>query len=310
MRRFVVFSCLCFNLIFSFAQDRNVYVSSKKVAVGEQISLKYEIAYHKRSRFIFTFPDSIFPCKKITSATNLIGEPFDHLEILFKNDTIIPKGDSIQRTITMKLMSWEPGTLILQPLPYELDSIKGNFSSVLIECILEKEKVDLTFYDIKERFNRIESEGSLPSFWWILLPLLMVVLVILFLKIRKKNANRQKVSDTNIKIQTLKNLSKIREKKLWETNQKMHATELTFLIRWYLSVNFQLNLLERTSNETIILLKQYGLDPSYLTKLSLIFAQSDAIKFADATLDNAEHVKLLDLAEEVIQSTYFESSND
>ena len=90
----------------------------------------------------------------------------------------------------------------------------------------------------------------------------------------------------------------------------MHATELTFLIRWYLSVNFQLNLLERTSNETIILLKQYGLDPSYLTKLSLIFAQSDAIKFADATLDNAEHVKLLDLAEEVIQSTYFESSND
>ncbi|NBU47560.1 MAG: hypothetical protein EBS34_09015 [Flavobacteriales bacterium] len=311
MKRFGLICFLCFKLLFFYAQEKNVFVSAKKVAVGEPLTVKFEISYDKRSSFKFSFPDSIFPCNKLSSSGNLIGEPFPHLEIVFKNDTLVTKGDVFLRTMTIKLVSWEPGTLILQPLTYELDNVKNSFSSVLVECYLENEKPNLPLNDIKERFNRIESEGTKPSLWWIILPISLLVLAVVFWCVRnsKNKVKRKKASDTNIKSQALMNLAALKNKKLWESDQKKHVTELSFLVRWYLSVNFQLNLLERTSNETVILLKQYGLDRSCLTKLSAILTQCDAIKFADARINNEQHLKLLDLAEELIQLTYFESNN-
>ena len=303
MTRIVLILSLTCSWIASFAQEVSTYVSSKEVSVGEVLVVQYEINLPKGQGIRFNPPVGDFPCKRIAEQSNLAGSEFTELEIVGYSDTVLnSNGTSLWRA-QFKLIPWDTGTLVLQPLPYLLNNQMDYFTSILIESSFVPSKKGIRIYDIDESISPIKKDFILSEFllkyYWIPVILLLVMLLIIWYKRRKRSTYPAPITLT-LKQQTLQSIEKIIQKKQWETNQKIHYTEFSFILRWYLSARYNINLLERTTFETILLLNALALDEYLLAQIKQIFAEVDSVKFAKTSLTQEQHEKLLEQLKEVV----------
>jgi hypothetical protein len=303
MTRSYIIISLIFSWIATYAQEVSTYVSSKEVSVGEVLDVQYEISLPKGQGIKFNPPIGNFPCKRIAEQSNLAGSDFTELEIVSYSDTVLySNGTSLWRA-QFKLIPWDTGTLVLQPLPYTLNNQMDYFTSILIESSFVPTKKGIRIYDIDESITPIKKDFILSEFllkyFWIPIIILLVILGIFWYKRRQRQTIPAPISLT-LKQQTLQSIEKIIQKKQWETNQKAHYTEFSFILRWYLSARYNINLLERTTFETILLLNALALDEYLLTQIKQIFAEVDSVKFAKTSLTPDQHDKLLEQLKEVV----------
>ena len=103
---------------------------------------------------------------------------------------------------------------------------------------------------------------------------------------------------TIIAINTLENL------RLWEKQKtKEHFIELSLLIRTYLSSRFTINLLEKTTFETKLLLQQKGLEDKTIDTIILLLTESDMVKFAKSLPEEIAILKIDQIAREIVAET-------
>ena len=303
MTRIVFILSLTCSWIASFAQEVSTYVSSKEVSVGEVLVVQYEINLPKGQGIRFNPPVGDFPCKRIAEQSNLAGSEFTELEIVGFSDTVLNSNGTKLWRAQFKLIPWDTGTLVLQPLPYLLNNQMDYFTSILIESSFVPSKKGIRIYDIDESISPIKKDFILSEFllkyYWIPVILLLVMLLIIWYKRRKRPTSPTPIPLT-LKQQTLQSIEKIIQKKQWETNQKIHYTEFSFILRWYLSARYNINLLERTTFETILLLNALALDEYLLAQIKQIFAEVDSVKFAKTSLTHEQHEKLLEQLKEVV----------
>ncbi len=303
MKQFVLFVALISARVLTMAQEPNTYVSSKEISVGGILEVQYEISLSKNQHITFNPRLGYFPCNRISAKSNLKGTEFKELEILSYSDTIVDSGESKLWRANFKLIPWDTGTLVLQPLPYSLDSQMSYFTSILVQSTFIPAKKGVRIYDINESSTPFKKElvwtELLSKYWWILLLFLLIGLFIVVYKKRAKVAPIEPESIT-LKQQTLQSIEKLEAKQQWRTDQKLHYTELSFILRWYLSTRYKINLLERTTFETILLLRALKLDEYLITQISLIFKEVDAVKFANSELPSSEHEKLIEWSKEVV----------
>lgn len=303
MKQLVLFVALISARVLTMAQEPNTYVSSKEISVGGIIEVQYEISLSKNQHITFNPPLGYFPCKRISAKSNLKGTEFKELEILSYSDTIVDSGGSKLWRANFKLIPWDTGTLVLQPLPYSLDSQMSYFTSILVQSTFVPAKKGIRIYDINESSTPFKKElvwtELISKYWWV--PLLFL-LIGLFIVVYKKRANVAPIEPESLtlKQQTLQSIEKLEAKQQWHTDQKLHYTELSFILRWYLSTRYKINLLERTTFETILLLRALKLDEYLITQISLIFKEVDAVKFANSELPTSEHEKLIEWSKEVV----------
>ncbi|MFM1809036.1 MAG: hypothetical protein RLZZ382_261 [Bacteroidota bacterium] len=303
MKQLVLFVALISAPWITVAQEPNTYVSSKEITVGGILEVQYEISLLKNQDIAFNPPLGYFPCNRISAKSNLKGTEFKELEILSYSDTIIDSGGSKLWRANFKLIPWDTGTLVLQPLPYSVDSQMNYFTSILVQSTFVPAKKGVRIYDINESNTPFKKElvltEVLSKYWWIPLLLLFIGLFIVVYKKRTKSSLIEPESLT-LKQQTLQSIEKLVAKQQWSTDQKLHYTELSFILRWYLSSRYNINLLERTTFETILLLKALKLDEYLITQISLIFKEVDAVKFANSELPASDHEKLIEWSKEVV----------
>lgn len=303
MKQLVLFVALISARVLTMAQEPNTYVSSKEISVGGILEVQYEISLSKNQHITFNPPLGYFPCNRISAKSNLKGTEFKELEILSYSDTIVDSGGSKLWRANFKLIPWDTGTLVLQPLPYSLDSQMSYFTSILVQSTFVPAKKGIRIYDINESSTPFKKElvwtELLSKYWWILL---LFLLMGLFIVVYKKRANVAPIEPESLtlKQQTLQSIEKLEAKQQWRTDQKLHYTELSFILRWYLSTRYKINLLERTTFETILLLRALKLDEYLITQISLIFKEVDAVKFANSELPSSEHEKLIEWSKEVV----------
>lgn len=303
MKQLVLFVALISAGVLTMAQEPNTYVSSKEINVGEILEVQYEISLSKNQHITFNPPLGYFPCNRISAKSNLKGTEFKELEIFNYSDTIVDSGGSRLWRANFKLIPWDTGTLVLQPLPYSLDSQMSYFTSILVQSTFVPAKKGIRIYDINESSTPFKKElvwtEFLSKYWWILF---LFLLMGLFIVVYKKRANVAPIEPESLtlKQQTLQSIEKLEAKQQWRTDQKLHYTELSFVLRWYLSTRYKINLLERTTFETILLLKALKLDEYLITQISLIFKEVDAVKFANSELPSSEHEKLIEWSKEVV----------
>jgi hypothetical protein len=274
----------CFIQAIFFAQQPAVRISKDVTLIGKPFDLIYSIELEGKDNFQFSPQQGTFKAK-ITQAENAVNAlDFQEIEILKFSDTIVRK-DGKKTWIGMyELCAWDSGLVVLEGQQGVLNDSTIGFSSAYIKVNLVEHEKGRELFDIKESFLELEDETNywdifLRYFSWWVLPL--VALLIFYFVKKKKNQVPNYEPEISLREKTLTAIKALEKAELWRKNQiKEHFVELSFILRSYLTARYDVNLLDKTTSETRILLKAKGLDKELLDTISRLLNHADMVKFA------------------------------
>ena len=167
-------------------------------------------------------------------------------------------------------------------------------------------------YDIKEGYAKLPAEPisiQIKNFfksnrWW-LVPIILIGLgTWIYFRWKKVTKKPIKIKVLSLKERTLMAIDALEKEKLWEKGKlKKHYIELSFILRSYLAARYEVNLLEKTTQETKLLLTQKGLNKETIEVIVEILIQSDMVKFAKSSPDELSVLRISVLAKQIIAET-------
>ena len=296
--RFGIAFFFAFQFFALFAQQPVVRISSEKVTVGNRVNLIYSIQLKKDDKFKFDKIQGNFPAKITSDNSSLKGGEFNEIEIIDFQDTIIIKGKVKTWIGAYELCAWDSGLVVLEGQRFTLNDSTGDFPSVYLKCSLMPHKKGQDIYDIKESFVKTQYKkdwlyyGLRYVFWW-LLPL------ILYLLYRWWNRREPKivkqVREMSLKKKSLMASDALEKAELWKRDKvKEHFVELSYILRSYLTSRYELNLLDKTTTETKLLLTAKGIEKPVVDSILNVLNHSDLVKFAASKP-----------SEEIIEKSFF-----
>lgn len=282
--RICIFSILFFASLSLVAQQPEARMTKNKVIVGNRVELIYSIKLEKNDDFKFRKPPGNFPAKITNENSSLKGGEFNEIEIVSFYDSIIVNGTDRMWIGAFELCAWDSGLVVLQGLRFTLNDSTGSFPSTYLQCNLIPHKKGKDIYDIKESFFKAPVEkdwlyyGTLYVFWW-LIPL--IVYLIYRWRTRSNEKPKAYVHEMSLKQKTLFAVAALEKAELWKRDMlKEHFVELSYILRSYLTSRFDLNLLDKTTYETKLLLTAKNIDSEVIKSILKVLNHSDMVKFA------------------------------
>ena len=289
-----------------FGQQPKTILSQNKIEVGEKITLSYVVVLKNDDKISFNPSNTFIPAIRLKDTDSASSEK-NLLEILTPfRDTIIEEANQQLWVGIYEITAWEPDTYQILEQPILINGQKFILPSVKLSAELVEARKDKEFYDIKESFAEIPVENNeiefLFNYWWVLLLIVLVLIAfILWIKRKSSKTPMKLILAIDKRAEAIAAIEQLEQKKLWEKNQlKVHYVELSLILRTYLSDSYQINLLEKTTTETCLLLKQLNLDEETLTLINGILEASDLVKFAKSHTDETVIYSISDAAKKVI----------
>lgn len=296
--RFGIAFFLAFQFFELFAQQPVVRISSEKVTVGNRVNLIYSIQLKKGDNFKFDKIHGSFPAKITSDNSSLKGGEFNDIEIMDFQDTIILKGKTKTWIGVYELCAWDSGLVVLEGQRFTLNDSTSDFPSVYLKCSLVPHKKGQDIYDIKESFIKTQYKkdwlyyGLRYVFWW-LLPLILYLLYRWWN--RKEPKQVKHVIEMSLKKKSLMAIDALEKAELWKRDKvKEHFVELSYILRSYLTSRYELNLLDKTTTETKLLLTAKGIEKPVVDSILNVLNHSDLVKFAASKP-----------SEEIIEKSFF-----
>jgi hypothetical protein len=312
MRLFLAISLFVLLAPSSWAQQAKTVLSKTDVEVGEKIMLTYLLLYNQSNDFSFSRDQSILPCEKLDKNGNFVKDTAS-LEILnhFKDSTL-KETDKKLWTGIFEITVWDTGTFKIPEISVNFNNTDIKFPAAIFKSQLVQKQDSTELYDIKEEFTELPKEleeqvakSKIPSYLWLII--WAVIVVIAFFIIRwmiGKKSKEDAEEKLDFQQQTIRALDELKRKELWlQGKEKEHYSEMSFLLRSYFSHCYQLNLLEKTTHETVLLLKQLKLEPSKINEIQFLLNGADLVKFAKSRPDEDHNVALLERAKTIVQNT-------
>lgn len=294
-----------------FSQEGSVSLSQNSILIGENITLTYRITLQKNTTFKFIPKQNILPSYRKSKTGILSSATSDDIEILSPfHDTVFTMKDSKIWIGIYQITAWDSGTFVLENSSILIDDSTFFFPNIELTASLVKAKQGQDIYDIKESFAEIPNEPfSIKKFaknnwWWLSLIAISLVVYLIYKRFKTLNKQIPVFKELSLKDRTLIAIDALEKERLWEKNKvKEHFVELSFILRSYLSSRFEINLLEKTTHETKLLLQQKGLhDETIIVIISILF-ESDMVKFAKSQPDEISVLKISQLARQVVAET-------
>ena len=111
----------------------------------------------------------------------------------------------------------------------------------------------------------------------------------------------KKSDELSLRERTLQAIQQLRKKEDWlHGKTKSHYVGFSAILKQYLSSRYELNLMERTTYETITLLKVKGLDRDMVRRIEVLLRESDMVKFAKTELNDMHIRSSLFRLEEIV----------
>ena len=272
--------CLLCGLQFSVlsAQKFSVQatIDSTFLFIGEQTALTFEVDQSADERInIPLFSDTII------SGLELVER--------LKVDTTQIENNRIKVKHSFLLTSFDTALYYIPPFAFSSvggDTVESNPLSLKVFTVdLQTDSTDFQIADIKPIYA---PPFNWKKFFLILLYVLLGVLasygiyrlVLLYLK---KNSDILKEPEVVIPahVTALEGLDRIKQEKIWQQGKyKVYYTELTDVVRTYISKRYDVNAMESTSDETLFLLKNFDVDRNAISLLKSMFQLADLVKFA------------------------------
>ena len=316
MKNWICIFCLSFINLFVFGQDSQTIIEKNKLLVGEQFTITYHVT-------LIEGDDVKFESFKLNLAANNPEKSKEttQLEIVipFEDTIIISKGKR-EWFGSYRLVPWDSGFFQIQTVKYFINGKTNYFPAVSFSVDLIKAKKGQDIYDIKESFTKLPpkkfsfkeaiKEFNSKNGWWFyaLLALLLGLFIYYRLKKRKKDkvipAKVETIRPLSLKEKTILAIENLDQKQLWNQGLlKQHYIELSFILRDYLSKRYMLNLFEKTTYETKLLLTQKGLSVLTIDTIGEILDQSDMVKFAKSEPEEITVIRLSLIAKQIIEQT-------
>lgn len=275
---------ICLFLIFGLqnfvvsAQDFSVQatIDSTFLFIGEQTAVTFEIDQPVDDKInVPLFSDTI------VSGIELVER--------LKIDTIQTESNRVKVKHSFVVTSFDTALYYIPPFPFyndKGDTVKSNALSLKVFTVdISSDSTEFQIADIKPIYA---PPFNWKKFFMVLLYVLLGLLAVygiyrlVLIYVRKKyDILKEPEVVIPAHIMALDGLNRIKEEKIWQQGKyKAYYTELTDVIRTYISKRYDVNAMESTSDETLSLLKNFEIERTTVSLLKSIFQLADLVKFA------------------------------
>jgi len=258
-----------------FSQEVEVFTNVDSLKVGIPFKLTYRVKLNG------TFPwkeksSKVFPAFSLEN-------PKDSCYVELVKEERIKDSEGWQK-YEMTLIPWDTGTVVLKETKYSLGDSTVKFSSDTVFVSTELINSSNDIIDIREKFiesskNSNNDEQKNNWIYWVYLFLGLGLLSALLYWVLIKRKSPEFLLKTP-KERALNELEKLKKTRNWETNQKDYYDKLSWILRTYITEEFLVNLMDKTTSETTTLLKTMGLNTSIVKEIEEILNSADLVKFA------------------------------
>lgn len=267
-------------LVTGGLQAQNVTVDASidsfQLFIGEQAKIKLEVSYDAGKRL------------KLPPLTKTLMEGVEIVDKQLPDTQYLNNGKRLLVTEIYTITSFDSALYTIPPFEVTVDG-KPYYSKELALKVLtipvDTTKVD-SFFGPKTIWD---TPLTFKEWAWLIVLLLLVcgtaVLVIYFINRYVKNKPIIRivkvVPPLPAHVKALNEIERIKQEKLWEreNNPKQYYTELTDVLRTYMSDRYGFNAMEMTSDEIIAKLRSLQ-DKEALHELITLLETADLVKFA------------------------------
>ena len=276
---------LFISTINCYGQTLEVNISRDEVRVGDVFILQYMISD------VSDFPETInandfFPVNVLSKDT-LVEQSDSLVEILSYRDSIIMMNGISGYIRSYHLIAWDSSALSLVGFDYLYNDSVLKFPPVYLNVTYYNTEDGVELLDIQEDFHDWKKSTSKinkkSNLWWIWIILSVIcVISVLFLLWRRTHNKRHALKQSLQEI-TLEQIEKLKKEKLWQKDMlKEHFVQFSHILRTYLTNRFGISFLDKTTEQSILLLDQLELDEKIKNMILQLLQKSDLVKFADS----------------------------
>lgn len=295
------------------AQQLSEKISHDNILIGEPVSVKYIVKTKLADTLAFTkkidaikarFTDEGGSLSKKEAEFELV-EPF--------RDTVIALATNKKWIGEYIVTIWEDGEYIIPGPTISINDSTYRFDDLAVEVTLVGQKKDVDLYGIRENFAEIPVEPfSLIKFlkenwWWMAIVVAALLLGWLIARRRRWDReieNREDIRPMSLKERTIMAVDALDKSELWNKEQlKEHFVELSYILRSYLTSRYNISLLDKTTEQTKIILTKQGLNVETVDDIARILSQSDMVKFAKSEPDIISILRQSTLVKQIIAET-------
>ncbi|MDB3905537.1 hypothetical protein N9335_03585 [Crocinitomicaceae bacterium] len=293
----------------TFGQSLDAHISDSEIRVGDVFELNYVISNSDKFPVTINFGD-VFPSELLTSDT-IQEKSIPPVEIVSFSDSLVTLNELSQVIRSYNLIVWDSCALSLIGFEYSiLDSIV-RFPPVYVNVSYYDSKEGVELMDIEERFhnwnkdnkdNKSESDST-----WLITVLIIVIVTLLglFFFILWRKRNNREDNKKSLQESTLEQIKILENEELWRNDLlKEHFVRFSHLLRSYLTSRFGISFLDKTTQQSILLLDSLSIEETLKIKILQLLKNSDLVKFADSNIEDRTILVLFeDLRFIVIQTT-------
>lgn len=286
-------ACWCF--VAGFAQTKRVYWVEDSVRIGDKAKLTI-LVKHKPKQFDYNPISDVFICD-VSHKGQTLWKPGGELEIESFQDTTYTGNGITYWKGTYTLIAWDSAKYRLPELWMSWKDSTFAFRVPNLYVGFVKKKVKDGIQEIP-----IEPENDywrwIKKYWW---AIVMVVIGVIIAILWNKRRKIKKSDELSLRERTLLAIQQLRKKEDWlHGKTKSHYVGFSAILKQYLSSRYELNLMERTTYETITLLKIKGLDRDMIRRIEVLLRESDMVKFAKTELNDMHIRSSLFRLEEIV----------
>lgn len=284
------------------------HISRNTFSIGEQVEVVYELRLETiKDRVKFQPKIGLMPCSELIRNSALGSGKKVSMELTqaFK-DTITEKKGDIRWIGTYRMTSWDTGYFEIPAARILFNDSTLEFDAIPFSVNAPAQIEGKDIFESEDEFLDLHADEFFwlkKNAWWIITLVVLAVVALIYTRKRKAPEPPER-KELSLKSKTLLAIDALEDSRLWEKGMlKEHYIELSYIIRSYLSARYELNLLERTSYQTTVLLIKLGLAQDTVQTIQLILDQSDMVKFAKSAPAEKEVLKISALARQIVAET-------
>ncbi len=283
MRSVVVIAFLLVSAVV-FGQRATIKWDRSTIQMGEQATLRIRIK--KPPKKVQHHPlEGEISCGMRSDSSSLTVDGKLEITRPFADTTYSKANEQIWEGV-YTVTAWDTGVYVMPVLSVGLSDTTLNLQAPDLKVGFTKQPLA---DELQEMTAELPDEPSwLETYWWLVFIPLAVVIVLL---IRRRNTVKA-VKQLSLKQRTQIAIDALKKQAYWKQGKiNEHYIEFSFLLRSFLSARYELNLTERTTYETMVLLTKKDIPEDTLRKIKSLLQESDMVKFAKG-LPDAEETEL------------------